>query len=80
MTHRPTEETTARATLVLHHASPMVLTQNQQLHRVGGPHHLVFQHGALTPGQLSRTMGKEDTMDKEIVSVSQHALTRTITG
>lgn len=38
---------------MLHHAVAVVLAQDQQLDRVGGSHHLMFQHGALAAGQLS---------------------------
>lgn len=37
---------------MLHHAAAVVLTQNQQLDRVGGTHHLVLQDGALAASQL----------------------------
>ena len=52
-THSPAEEATAGAALVLHHAVAVILAQHQQLHRVGGAHHFVFQDGALAAAQLS---------------------------
>lgn len=52
-THSPAEEATAGAALVLHHAITVVLAQNQQLYRVGGTHHFMFQDGDLAAGQLS---------------------------
>ena len=79
ITHRPTEEATAWAALVFHHAGPMVLTQNQQLDRVGRPHHLMFQDSVLTPGQLKRTVGEEGQLGEEMVSVSQLAVSCTTT-
>lgn len=43
---------------MLHHAIAVVLTQNQQLNRVGGAHHFMFQYGTLAAGQLSiNTLG-----------------------
>ena len=50
--HRPAEETTARAALVLDHASPVVLTQNQQMDGVGGSHHFLLHHSPLAATQL----------------------------
>lgn len=52
VTHSPAEVATAGAALVLHHAVPVVLAQNQQLNRVGGTHHFLFQDGVLAAGQL----------------------------
>lgn len=53
-THRLAEESTARAALVLNHAGPVVLTQNQQLDRVWGSHHLLLHHSSLAATQLWR--------------------------
>lgn len=52
--HRPAEESTAGAALVLNHAGPVVLTQNQQMDRVGGPHHFLLHHSPLATTQLWR--------------------------
>lgn len=52
-THSPAEEAAAGAALVLHHAVAVVLAQDQQLNRVGGTHHFMFQYGTLAAGQLS---------------------------
>lgn len=60
-THRPAEESTARAALVLDHAGPVVLTQNQQMDGIGGPHHFLLHHSPLTATQLWREIKKEFT-------------------
>lgn len=52
-THSSAEEATAGAALVLHHSVAVVFAQNQQLNRVGGTHHFVFQHSTLAARQLS---------------------------
>ena len=52
--HRPAEEPTAGAAVVLHHAGPVLLTQNQQMDRVRGAHHFLLHHSPLATAQLLR--------------------------
>ena len=52
--HRPAEESTAGAAVVLDHAGPVVLTQNQQVDRVGGSHHFLLHHSPVATIQLWR--------------------------
>lgn len=51
-THSRAEVAAARATLVLHHPAPVVLTQHQQRRLAGRTHQLMLHHAVCAPAQL----------------------------